>query len=230
MSESTERAMNMRTICILAGAVSALLGQGSYKFTQLDISDGKQLFQASCTGCHGPDGDSVAGVDLGRGKFRKATSDDELVQIILTGIKDTGMPPNDFSKWEASTIVAYMRFMAVTASTTSTSGDPDRGKGLFAGKGGCLNCHRIRDKGSRIGPDLTDIGSLRRSVELERSIVEPNAEILLPNRFVRVIRRDGTAITGRLLNHDVFSVQMIDARQRLLSFLKSDLTEFSFFY
>jgi len=218
----------MRTVCVLAWAASALLGQDSYKFTQFDIADGKQLFQDSCTGCHGPDGDSIAGVDLGHGKFRRASSDDDLIEIIRTGIKDTGMPPNDFSKWEASIIVAYLRSMAATASTASTTRDADRGKTLFEGKGVCLNCHRIRDKGSRIGPDLTDIGALRRSVELERSILEPDAEILPSNRFVRVITPDGSVITGRLLNHDPFSVQMIDAQQRLLSFSKSNIAEFSF--
>src|SRR5712671_6117108 len=74
----------------LAWAASALLGQDSYKFTQFDIADGKQLFQDSCTGCHGPDGDSIAGIDLGHGRFRRASSDDDLIEIIRTGIKDTG--------------------------------------------------------------------------------------------------------------------------------------------
>ena len=215
-------------LCFSLGGKRTPRGQDSYKLTPFDIADGKQLFQDSCTGCHGPDGDSIAGVDLGRGKFRRASSDYDLIEIIRTGIKDTGMPPNDFSKWEASVIVAYLRSMAATASTASSSGDADRGKTLFEGKGACLNCHRIRDKGSRIGPDLTDVGALRRSAELERSILEPDAEILFSNRFVRVVTPDGSVITGRLLNHDPFSVQMIDAKQRLLSFSKSNIAEFSF--
>src|SRR5438552_16606747 len=46
-----------------------------------ETEDGRQLFLANCAVCHGPDGDSVYGVDLGRGKFKTASSDDDLIQI-----------------------------------------------------------------------------------------------------------------------------------------------------
>ena len=39
------------------------------------------------------------------------------------------------------------------------AGDPIRGKAIFEGEGACLGCHRVRDNGSRFGPDLTDIGA-----------------------------------------------------------------------
>jgi putative heme-binding domain-containing protein len=115
-----------------------------------------------------------------------------------------------------------------SSRATSGPGNTVRGKALFEGKGECLSCHRVKDKGSRVGPDLTDVGAMRRSLELERSLLEPNAEILLENRFVRVVTQDGVAITGRLLNHDAFTVQLIDSKERLLSFQKSSLKEFAF--
>jgi len=43
-----------------------------------------------------------------------------------------------------------------------------------------------------------------------------------------VVTKDGTTVSGRLLNQDTFTVQLIDTNQRLRSFLKSDLKEFSF--
>src|SRR5258708_18018080 len=45
-----------------------------------ETEDGRQLFLANCAVCHGPDGDSVYGVDLGHGKFKTASSDDDLIQ------------------------------------------------------------------------------------------------------------------------------------------------------
>jgi len=39
--------------------------------------------------------------------------------------------------------------------------------------------------------------------------------------------RDGTVVTGRLLNHDVFTIQLIDA-QGLRSFQKANLKESGF--
>jgi len=166
-------------------------------------------------------------VDLGRGKFRRALSDDDIVQIIKIGIPNTPMPPIDIATRRARFIVAYLRSMA-SSQAMSGSGNAVRGRALFESKGECLSCHRIKDRGSRIGPDLTDIGAMRRSLELERSLLEPNAEVLLENRFVRVVTRDGEAITGRLLNHDAFTVQLIDSKERLLSFEKSSLKEFAF--
>ena len=61
----------------------------------------------------------------------------------------------------------------------------------------------------------------------ERSLLDPSAEIVDDNRFARVVTRGGETITGRLLNQDSFSIQLFDAKERLLSFTKSDLREFA---
>jgi len=167
-------------------------------------------------------------VDLGHGKFRRAASATALIQIIQTGIPGTRMPPNDLSDFDAGTIVAYLRFMESTSRSTSVPGDAARGKTLFEGKGECLSCHRVKDRGSRVGPDLTEIGAMRRSLELERSMLEPDAEVLPHNRFVRVVTESGATITGRLLNHDPYTVQLIDSKERLLSFRSSKLREYAF--
>ena len=47
------------------------------------------------------------------------------------------------------------------------------------------------------------------------------------NRPVRAVRKDGTVVTGRRLNEDTYSVQLIDDRERLHSLLKADLKEFT---
>jgi putative heme-binding domain-containing protein len=193
------------------------------------VEDGQRLFVETCAACHGADGDSVPGVDLGHGKFRRASSDEDLVKIIQTGIPGTAMPPNNFPDFQAILIVAYLRSMAAApTSSASATGDAVRGKTIFEGTGGCLNCHRVRGTGARLGPELTDIGTFRRVGELERSILEPDAEVLPQNRFFRVVTRDGTAVTGRLLNQDGFTVQLFDAKERLLSFSKASLKEYAF--
>lgn len=109
------------------------------------------------------------------------------------------------------------------------SGDVARGKLIFEGKGACLTCHRLKDNGSRLGPDLTNFGIVTRSrEEVERSLFEPDAEILPHNRFYRVVTADGATITGRLLDHDTFSVRLIDSYAQLLTFQKSKLREYGF--
>jgi putative heme-binding domain-containing protein len=108
------------------------------------------------------------------------------------------------------------------------AGNETAGAAIVAGKGDCQSCHRIFGKGSRLGPDLTDIGSLRKPEQLEASLLDPNAEILPENRFYRIVTRDGTAVTGRLLNLDTFQVMMLDPKERLRTFAKSDLREHGF--
>ena len=201
-----------------------------HEYTQLEIEAGRQQYAANCTRCHGPDGDAIATADIGGGKFRRATSDEELIGIIRNGIPGTAMAANNISEPNAKIIVAYLRSMASTADSSAAlpAGDASRGKAIFEGKGGCTNCHRVRDHGSRTGPDLTQIGAARRLVELQRSILEPDAEVVPANRSLRLVTRDGATITGRLLNQDSFTILLLDSKEQLRSFSKSNLREYAF--
>ena len=207
---------------LMAGALCAQQG-----YNPADIQTGKQLYGVNCSNCHGPNGDFVSGVDLGHGKFRRASTDNELVAIMEQGINGTPMPPANLSDQQAHQIVAYLRSLAAATDSGASKADLAQGKALFESKG-CLNCHRVEDHGSRVGPDLTDVGARRKVADIERSIVDPNAEILPENRYVRVVTRDGATITGRILNEDTYSLQLIDSKEKLLSFQKADLSKFEF--
>jgi putative heme-binding domain-containing protein len=204
----------------------ALCAQSGY--SPADIQAGKQLYGVNCTNCHGPNGDFVSGVDLGHGKFRRATTDNELAAIMEQGINGTPMPPANLSDQQAHQIVAYLRSLAAASEATPASNaDVAHGKSLFETKG-CLNCHRVHGQGSRVGPDLTSIGARRTLADITRSIVDPNAEVLAENRYVRVTTRDGATLTGRILNEDTFSLQFIDSKEKLVSLQKSNLKQMEF--
>jgi len=212
--------------CFVLASAGALLAQQTYP--PGDVEDGRRLYVASCAVCHGPEGESVPGVELDHGKFRHGSADEEIVDIIRKGIPGTAMPPHAFSVFQARTVVAYLRFMAASPSRgPASTGDAVHGKAVFESKG-CLNCHRVNGNGARVGPELTDIGSLRRAAELERSILEPDAEVLPQNRFIRVVTRDGATINGRLLNQDAFTIQLFDTNDQLRSLSKSNLKEYAF--
>ena len=196
--------------------------------TAADIEDGGRVFQNTCANCHGPDGDGVAGIDLGRGQFRRQMTDEELVRTIRTGIPGTPMPASNMSEEQAGKVVAYLRSVAASRRSDAAVGDALRGRILFDGKGACATCHRVSGVGSRLGPDLSEIGQRRRSVELEKSLLEPDAEVIGTARFYRVVTKDGATITGRLLNLDTFTVQMIDSKEQLRSFVKTDVREHGF--
>lgn len=222
--------MRLIGVWVLVWTAGAVWAQEPHQYTPADIDQGGRLFGQNCTGCHGPDGNRVAGIDLGRLKLRRPMSDDELVHVIRTGISGTAMPAfNNLSDGQAGMIVGYLHSLAAEPpSEAFAGGDPARGKMLYEGKGQCQKCHRIHGAGGRVGPDLTEIGSLRRAAQLEKSIVDPSAEIAANNRPFRVVTKEGETINGKLLNLDTFSVQMLDTHENLRSFEKSDLNEYVF--
>ena len=216
-------------VLLLTVSVGALLGQ-QHNYTPGDIEEGGRLYRINCIGCHGPEGNLVTGIDLGRNRFRRVSSDEEIVDVITNGIPGTGMPPNAIFglRLRAYNVVAYLRSMNANSgvrSIAAATGDATRGKALFEGKGACNTCHRVRGEGSRSGPDLSEAGLMLRAIEVETSILDPNASISATSPPFRVVKKDGTVVSGLLLNQDMFSVQMLDANGALASLQKSDLRE-----
>jgi putative heme-binding domain-containing protein len=85
----------------------------------------------------------------------------------------------------------------------------------------------VNGKGPRLAPDLSDIGADRTAGGLQRSILDPNNAIQPVNRSVRAVTKDGKVVTGRRLNEDTYSVQIIDEQEHLVSLQKEDLREFT---
>jgi cytochrome c oxidase cbb3-type subunit III len=195
------------------------------QYAMADIVFGSQLYAAQCVNCHGANGDGVGNVDLRSGPIRRAATDRELQQIVINGIPGTGMPAFNFTVAEQAGIVAYVRNMNALDAATVKPGDASRGKTIVEGKGECLKCHAINDKGSVVAPDLSDIGANRAPSMLERHLTDPSSQMMPINRPVRAVTKDGKTVSGRRLNEDTFSVQLMDDQGRLVSVLKSDVKE-----
>jgi alcohol dehydrogenase (cytochrome c) len=103
-------------------------------------------------------------------------------------------------------------------------GSPANGRKLVEANK-CLDCHRIGQAGSRLGPDLSSIGTIRSPEALQRALVAPDDEVQPNERFVKVVTKAGATTTGRILNQDAFSIQLIDPSEKLRSFARSELRE-----
>ena len=114
----------------------------------------------------------------------------------------------------------------VSPAVALAQADASRGKTLVESSG-CFDCHRIGDRGSRLGPDLSDIGSRRTPDRLRQSLVAPDEEVPFDSRFVRFVTKDGATVTGRLLNQDAISVQLINAKEELKSYLRANLRDYT---
>ena len=104
-------------------------------------------------------------------------------------------------------------------------GNAARGRTIFEAQ--CLSCHRVGTTGSWAGPDLTDIGAARTPAAIQRSLVDPTGGMRPINRPVRAVTADGTIITGRRLNEDTYTVQLVTTDGRLVSLVKRELRDWS---
>jgi len=213
-------------IFLANSALAVTLAAQQNLYLPAEIEAGGRVYTSTCTGCHGPDGDGVAGVNFSQGKYRRAASDDDLVRVIVRGIPGTPMPPTGMSEAQAGTVVAYLRSMTASGDAPA-GGDATRGKAIVESKGQCLTCHAIGINGRHAGPALSDIGLQRRGVDLMQSLVNPAGEVRPENRAVRVVMKDGKTITGRFLNQDTFNIQLIDSTDTLRSLDKSSIRESS---
>ena len=225
------RSAGLAITCLLSA--QALLAQ-EHSYAPADIQAGQGVYQANCLGCHGNDGDAVDGADLSTGRFRYASSDEDLIRVIRTGIPDTPMPTHDrLSTRELRTVVAFLRSLPSGGGLEQDDrdiaiGNADRGEELFFGSAQCSLCHGVNGGGSRLSPDLAGIGVQRTAGSLQDSILVANAEVRAGNRFYRIVDLDGNETTGLLLNQSTHSVQMMNEDEKLVSFKTEDLSEHGF--
>jgi putative heme-binding domain-containing protein len=114
--------------------------------------------------------------------------------------------------------------IALLAPVLVTAGERE-GQTIFAGKGSCLNCHAIDQKGGSLGPDLSMIAVMRTPASLRQALTNPSAEIHDEYLTLVVSTRRGEKFEGIALNEDDLSIQLRDRTGTPRSFLKSDLRE-----
>ena len=227
----------MTRILSLVAAIAAItahfdidaqvVDQDHGQYSRADVEAGQRLYGPQCQICHGATGDGVPGIDLKLGRFRRSASDEDLARVITGGVPGTGMPPFVLQPAELVGVIAFIRAGFDPASAAVRVGDAARGRALFEGKAECAGCHRVFGSGPRLAPDLSDIGAIRTLAALQRALLTPNESLLPIHRPVRVVTRDGRTLTGRRLNEDTYTVQLIDDGENLHSLTKADLRELS---
>jgi putative heme-binding domain-containing protein len=185
------------------------------------IRNGMTLFKWRCGECHGLDATGYRGPDLTA--TLSGTPDERLFRIIRLGVPGTEMPASNASDDEVLQVMAYLRNLNTVAPPESPIGNVEHGQQLF--NTNCTSCHRVGGKGGRLGPDLSRIGTARSRAALVREIRTP-AEVIAPGfEAVTVVTKDGQKVRGAKKNEDVFSIQVMDTRERLQGYLKSNVQD-----
>ena len=197
-------------VIALCGAVALRAQQHE---TAQDIDDGGRVFRNTCANCHGPDGDEVAGIDLGpRRLSSREDRSGSRSRSSGAALPGTAMPASDMPVAQAEQIVAYLRSIAAAKRsrrrTPATSNAANR---CSKAKARALTCHRVNGVGARLGPDLSNVGQLaagHRTRDVDRRSGQGN---LLHEPHVSRGHEGRPDVTGRLLNLDSFTILMLDS-------------------
>ena len=94
-------------------------------------------------------------------------------------------------------------------------GDAGRGEKLFWSQAvNCGSCHKIGDRGTPLGPDLSTIGKLRPREDLLESILEPSRRIEPKYAAYVAHTTDGRSFTGLLVKRDEKEVVLRDGQNK----------------
>jgi putative heme-binding domain-containing protein len=185
------------------------------------VRNGGALFRERCADCHGADAKGDRGPDLTR-IWTADGSDARVFQTIRSGIPGSIMPPSAAPDDELWAIVAYLRNIS-TAKAEASSGNIANGERVFAAN--CTACHRIAGQGGRLGPDLSRIPATQTAQVLTRAIRDASASFASGFEPVALVTRDGQRIRGTRKAEDAFSIQIMDAHERLQGYVKANLRE-----
>lgn len=187
------------------------------------VRAGMGMFRQRCADCHGTDARGVRGPDITQ-IWSSGRTDDGLFRTIRAGVPNTEMPSfaaprtSDREVWQ---MLAYLRTLAAPAPTDPPRGNAENGARLYAAH--CASCHRVNATGGRLGPDLSRIGSSRSREVMALRIRRGAEEFRAGYAPVTVTPQDGAPIAGVKKNEDLFSVQIMDARERIQGYEKDKM-------
>jgi len=188
------------------------------------IQSGMGLFRSRCADCHGMDARGVRGPDLTQ-VWASGRSDGGLFRTLRRGVPGTEMPsvgprtPDD----EVWKILAYLKTIAAPTVSDVEVGNAQNGERVFRAQ--CAGCHRVDGTGGRLGPDLSRIGVARARGAIVRRVRGATEDFLDGYQPVIITLKNGQTVRGVRKNGDLFSVQIMDGRERIQGYLKSDVRE-----
>lgn len=209
-------------------------GGGAYpQHAQADpdtINRGKDLYNANCASCHGPDArGSQTGTNLLRSELVMDDQTGEgIAPVVQQGRADQGMPKFELSKQQITDIAGFIHSFRVAGYDTSRNvprsivvGDAAAGEAFFNGAGKCSTCHSVSG-------DLAGIGTRRDPKSLQNAIVSgggggrggAGGGTPTPPTTVTVTQANGKVYEGKLTRIDDFLVTLTDDSGIRMSFTR----------
>lgn len=109
-------------------------------------------------------------------------------------------------------------------SILSLKGDAARGEKLFFSQAlNCASCHKVGEKGTAIGPELSAIGKQRTREDLLESILEPSKRIEPNFAAYTAVTVDGKTYTGVISRREEKLLVLLDSQNKKIAIETQDL-------
>ena len=131
----------------------------------------------------------------------------ELPPVIMDSVKSSG--GGEVAEWKP-----YLE------------GEPAVGEALFfdlKGDVACAKCHTVKDKGEKVGPELTTVAATRSPQFIIESILEPSAVIASGYEPVKVKTKKGKIIVGILKEENDQHVLVMDSAGNVTEIPRADV-------
>ena len=166
---------------------------------------------------------------------------DEWTQTVLQSLKSRQLNPGELSVLQKQQLLSHstaaIREMALSVLETPSEdsrarliqkyssemrqpGDPANGPDIF--RKHCSACHKIRDIGNEVGPDITAWGA--RPVEaLLQAVLDPNLAVDPRYQGYAILLTDGRSLNGLIRDETDNSLSLLAAEGRSSLLLRTDI-------
>lgn len=114
------------------------------------------------------------------------------------------------------------KVFAQHAAVLSLKGSIEQGRAAFTKT--CSVCHKVRELGSAVGPDLTALANKSPQFLLQE-ILDPNRNVDSRYTVYVAVLNDGRSITGILASETSASITLLAAESKRATLLRSELDE-----
>jgi putative heme-binding domain-containing protein len=174
-------------------------------------ADGKLVHQQTEAQPFQPDSDRVP-VELGPGPHRLAVE-----------VASAPSPPEFHLRFRRKGLSLEHEQLIQLALTRP--GDADRGRKVLEDveKSQCLKCHRVGDRGERIGPELTGLGGRFARITIIESVLEPSRSVAPGFESMTLALADGRVLSGVRVAETDRTLTLADREARGYEIPKADI-------
>lgn len=105
----------------------------------------------------------------------------------------------------------YSRGLVQRLTDAAADADPVRGRELYRTKlAACTACHAIDEVGSRLGPDLSNLGNNMDTAQIVESVLWPNRLIKSGYEALTILGVDGVMLTGYRKDENKSYIDLLD--------------------